>query len=152
MYPVGDAPLFAAFASVSAMYPDVVALVREFHDRYAAALLTCDVRKLWDRFPALATGQDLGRGVNIEGVRVPGLCGTRIARARFELERYEPLQVREHLGGTDVTVHGVEWFELADGNTSGGEFKKTFTLRRAASGWEVVRTDEVTLAEWHQRP
>jgi len=150
VYPAGDAPLFASFASATARHPDVVAVVREFHDRYGEALVTCDVRKLWDRFPALATGQHPSRGINSEGVHIAGLCGMRIAAARFELEAYEPMQVHEHPGGVDVTVHGVERFALVAGKESAGEFKKTFTLRRAGRSWEVARTDEVTLAEWHQ--
>lgn len=151
VYPTGEAPLFARFASTETRFPEAVAAVREFHERYGQALVTCDIQRLWDRYPALASGEDIARGINSEGLHVPLLCAMRITAAHFELERNEPLRVHEHAGGVDVIVHGLEWFDLADGGNSGGEFKKTFTLRQSGGSWTIVRTDEVTLAEWHQQ-
>jgi len=150
VYRVGDAPRFARFADVSAMHPDVIAAVRRYYDRYAEAFVACDIRLLWEKYPALAQGTDLGAGINSEGTHVSGMCGARPVTARFDLEWGGPLRLHLHGEGVDVTVHGLEEFDLTPGR-SAGEFQTTLSLRRVEGPWLVVRTDEVTLAEWHRR-
>ena len=150
VYPTGERPLYARFADVASGFPDVVAAVREYYDRYGEALVACDVRPLWERYPALASGKDLAAGINIEGVHVvQGCCGAVLA-TRFELERVAPLRIRTHGDAVDVTVHGIYWFDTR-GAQSAGEFQTMITLRRIDGAWTVHRTDEVTLGEWHAR-
>lgn len=150
VYPTGERPLYARFADVWSTFPDVVAAVQEYYGRYGEALVACDVRPLWERYPALASGKDLAAGINIEGVHVvQGWCGIVLA-TRFELERVAPLRIHTHGDTVDVTVHGVYWFDTR-GAQSAGEFQTTITLRKSDGSWSVVRTDEVTLPEWHAR-
>lgn len=147
VYPTGERPLYARFADVWSTFPDVVGAVQEYYDRYGEALVACDVRPLWERYPALASGTDLAAGINIEGVHVKGWCGTGVIATRFELERVAPLRIHAHGDTVDVTAHGFETFDTPGG--SAGEFQTTITLRKVDGEWMVVRTDEVTLPEWH---
>ncbi len=150
VYPSGAAPLFIR-VSHATMFPDAVEAVRRYYDRYAEALVGCDIRRLWDHYPAPASGTDLAAGINIEEAHVRGWCGgVHLAAATFELEARAPLRIHERRDGLDVTVHGLCVFD-SPGGPSLGEFTTTISLQRSVGTLTVVRTDELTLGELRER-
>ncbi len=69
-------------------------------------------------------------------------------------EYYERIKVKMTQDGAEVLVHGMELYLFVDdyGNfsDSGGEFKIVLYLKKKDARWNVYKTDEVTLSEWHQ--
>lgn len=151
VYRLGDKPMFARFADPAALYPGIVSAVRDYYDRYRDALLSCDIDRLWRHYPDLTQGMDPERGVNIERVQVTSACAQGYTSASFELEAYAPLRVDPHGADADVSIHGLELYVDRREMSSGGEFLVTLSLRLGHDGWSVVRTDEVTLGEYHAR-
>jgi hypothetical protein len=149
VYRLSEKPLFARFADPVALHPDVIAAVHRYYERYRDALLRCDVDRFWAVYPELAHGADIPSGVNVEWMRVRTACEQRYASASFDLERYAPLRVHARGDGADVSIEGFEWYTDARGDNSGGGFRVTLSLREDTRGWTVVRSDEVTLAEYH---
>ena len=130
--------------------PEVTAAVRRYYAAYADAVASCGTHAFLKAYPHVAEGGDPASGVNDHARQIDAWCG-QLHGLRFELEHYEPMRLHEHADGIDVTVHGVEHWDYIRGGPGGGEFLMTLTLRPFAGGWTVVRTDEVTLGEWHER-
>lgn len=137
-------PRRAETAVVAALRPIVV----EYFALRRAANLGVDPSALHRRFPALATGEDRERGINIEAWEIANL--TPVERLEYDIEGYEPLAAWLHEDGSvEVVVHGLD---RTDARGS-GEFKKSLYLEDRSGEWELVRTDEVTLPEYpHQTP
>lgn len=131
-------------------YPALEEAVRTYYRRYEEAQAACDIATFLKHYPALSEPGDPGTGINYEQSAIPSRC-EYVRSIRFELERYEPMGVHVHPGGADVRVHGLEWWEYKRGDPGGGEFITTLSLREVAGTWTVVRSDEVTLAEYHEQ-
>jgi len=124
--------------------------VLEYFYHRKKALLAGDPQLLWKRYPELAQGGDPQSGVNDEGRLVQSLRALRMIDVDFDLDRVE--RVRYSLSGqnAEATIHGLYQYLLADFNRTAGEFKMTLYLRLGSDRWNVVRTDDVTLSEWHE--
>jgi hypothetical protein len=125
--------------------------VREYFHHRKKALLAGDLQLLWKRYPELSQGADVGAGVNWEGLEVDSARALRVVDVDFDLDHYERISYQLSGANAQATVHGLELYLLPDFRTSGGEFKVTLYLRLGGDRWNVVRTDAVTLAEWHQQ-
>jgi hypothetical protein len=127
------------------------AAVREYFHVRKKALLAGDPQVLWKRYPELAQGMELGAGVNAERIAVESAKALRPIDIDFDLESYERISYELSGLNAQATVHGLEMYLLPDFKPSGGEFKVTLYLRLGSDRWHVVRTDAVTLGEWHEQ-
>lgn len=127
--------------------------VNEYFHLRKLAIMAGDVEILWSRFPQLRTGEDLPRGVNVEARRARYADGARsLADVIFDLDRYERMRVTVEGDEAVVRVHGLERYveqDFSDG--SAGEFVIDLYLRRDSERWSVVRTDEMTIGEYHEQ-
>ena len=129
----------------------VSAAVNKYFYYRRLAVVARDAEILWSRFPELRTGEDLTAGINTEG-----WTATRSASARtlvdvvYSLEGYDRMRMRVSGDEVVVRVHGLERYVAADfSDGTAGEFIIDLYLRRNGAGWTVVKTDEMTLAEFH---
>lgn len=149
VYLASEKPFYVGFAQIDRWHPQVRVAVEAYFDRYAGALVACDAEGFLAHYPGLATGADLSRGINGEVTRIQRCSGLK--SLGYELERYAPMRLHGHANWIDVTVHGLERWDYGDSVPGGGEFIVTLRLKPTAGIWEVVRTDEVTLPEYHER-
>lgn len=130
-----------------------VAVVNKYFHYRKLAVVARDVEILWTHFPQLRTGEDLSAGVNTEGwLATRSDAGRSVIDVVYDLDRYEPIQARTTGDDSVVRVHGLERFvqtDFTDGTA--GEFIIDLYIRRVGSDWVLMRTDEMTLAEYHER-
>lgn len=131
-------------------YPALEQAVRTYYRRYEEAQAACDIAAFLKHYPDLAGSEVLATGINIEQRMIPSRC-EYVKAIRFDLEGYEPMRVHVHPGGMDVRVHGLEEWHYKTGGPGRGEFITTLSLREVAGTWTVVRSDEVTLGEYHEQ-
>lgn len=131
-------------------YPAIEEAVRAYYHRYEQAQANCDIETFLERYPDLAQPGPEGTGINVEQRFIPLRC-EYVKAIRFDLEGYEPMRVHVHPDGMDVRVHGLEHWTYVRPPGGGGEFITTLSLREVNGTWTVVRTDEVTLAEYHDQ-
>lgn len=131
-------------------YPELEEAVRTYYRRYEEAQASCDIAGFLRHYPALAEPGEPSAGINLEHRRIPSRCD-HVSTIRFDLERYEPMRVHVHPEGADVKVHGLEHWDYKAGTPGAGEFITALSLRQVSGSWTVVRTDEVTTAEYHEQ-
>jgi hypothetical protein len=126
--------------------------VNEYFHHRKLAIVARDADVLWARYPQLRTGEDLSTGVNTEGWLATRSDTSRSLDVVYDLDRYERLRLLTSSADTVVVrVHGLERYiqkDFSDG-TAGG-FILDLHLQRAGDRWTVVRTDEMTLSEFHK--
>jgi hypothetical protein len=126
--------------------------VHEYFHLRKRALVAGDPAPLLARYPRLADTTARRQGVNAEVwlARSRGAApGPRYIDADVDARAAGPMEFLLRGDSARVRVRGREMFLLEDYTPSGGEFDLTLHLVRRGDGWEVVRTDEVTLAELH---
>ena len=126
--------------------------VHEYFHLRKRALLTGDPAPLLARYPRLADTTARRQGVNAEVWLARSRGASRNPRyidADVDPRADGPVDFVLRGDSARVRVRGREMFLLEDYTPSGGAFDLTLHLVRGAGGWEVVRTDEVTLAELH---
>lgn len=127
--------------------PAVTAALRPVWEEYFVlrreANLRANADLLHRRFPALASAEDPARGVNVEAWEIRRL--TPVSRLDFDLEYYEPIRVFVHEREVEVIVHGL----FASDSRGSGEFKLSLYFGKRDGAWELLRSDEVTLPEYH---
>lgn len=69
----------------------------------------------------------------------------------YDLDRYERIQLLpSSADAVVVRVHGLERYTQKDfSDGTAGEFILDLHLQRAGDRWTVVRTDKMTLSEFH---
>lgn len=133
----------------------VRAAVNEYFHLRKLAVVRGDIEILWSRFPDLRVGEDVQTGVNVERrAAMRSDSAPSLADVIYDIDRGERAQVRMDGDRAVVCVHGLERYisgDFSDGMAA--EFIRYLHLRREAGGdrWSVVRTDEVTLPEYHDR-
>jgi hypothetical protein len=134
--------------------PDLERAVHEYFHLRKRALLAGDPAPLLARYSELADTTARREGVNAEVwlARARGASrGPRYIDADVDSQAVGRF---EHVVAGDsawVRARGREMFLLEDFTPSGGAFDLTIHLVRRGGAWQVVRTDEVTLAEAHDR-
>lgn len=126
--------------------------VNEYFHYRKLALVARDAEVLWARYPQLRAGEDLPTGINTEGsLATRSGSSLSLADVVYELERYERLRKLSSSADTVVVrVHGLERYiekDFSDGTA--GEFILDLHFQRAGDKWTVIRTDEMTLGEFH---
>ena len=135
--------------------PPPPALERAVHEYFhlrKRALVSADPAPFLARYPRLADTTSRTEGVNAEvwlarSRAAPG--GPRYVDADVDPVAGGPLDWFVEGDSARVRARGREMFLLEDFTPSGGAFDLTIQLVRDGAGWQVVRTDEVTLAELH---
>lgn len=133
--PTADPVVTAALRSVTEEY---FQLRREANLRGNADLLH-------RRFSALASAEDPARGINVEAWEIRRL--TPVSRLDFDLEYYEPIRMFVHEGEVEVIVRGL----FTSDRRGSGEFKLSLYFAKRDGAWELLRSDEVTLPEYHEQ-
>ena len=126
--------------------------VNEYFYYRKSAIVARNTKVLWDRYPQLATGEDLATGINTEGWLAARSDAARsLADIVYDLNRYEHIRM---LQSSDdfvvVRVHGLEKYiqgDFSDGTA--GEFILDVQLTRDGAAWTVIRTHAMTPAEFH---
>ncbi len=124
-------------------------IVREYLHHRKRAVIAGDPEILFRRYPELRDAGRAGEGVNAEALHVRGFGGTPLIDGDVLPEaggRY-----RAEIAGDSgrIHVHAAEMYLRPDFGVSGGGLEVELTVRRRDGRWDVVRTDEVTLAEAH---
>lgn len=120
-------------------------LAEEYFALRREANLRGDPDVLHRRFPALASAEDPARGINIEAWEIRRL--TPVSRLDFDLEYYEPIRMFVHETEVEVIVRGL----FASDSRGSGEFKLSLYFAKRDGAWELLRSDEVTLPEYHEQ-
>lgn len=128
------------------------AAVNEYFHLRKLAVVGRDIELLYSRFPELRTGADRERGVNVEAFAARSDSARSLADVIYALEQYERMRATVTGDEAVVRVHGLERYieeDFSDGTA--GEFVIDLYLRRDrdAERWSVVRTDEMTIVEYH---
>jgi hypothetical protein len=127
--------------------------VQEYFYYRKQAVVTGNIKVLWERYPALQNGADISKGINAEQSIIASYETLKPFDGNIFPEEYEHIKVKWLGDKAEVLVHGTElylWRDTAGNFTnSGGEFKVILFLEKRNNRWHVYRTDEVTMAEWH---
>jgi hypothetical protein len=119
------------------------------------AVVAGEPGKLWGRYPQLERGSDPAHGINAEAQLVQGMQGLEPFDGNFSLDAYGRLRGKVDGDTGELFVHGTELFLFRDSSDrlseSGGELLITLYLQRQSGRWNVVKTDEVTLGEYHEK-
>lgn len=125
--------------------------VNEYFYYRKTAIIGRDAEVLWARYPQLRTGEDLPTGINTEGSIARSDTARSLADLVYDLDRYERIRLlSSSADAVVVRVHGLERYienDFSDGTA--GEFILDLHLQRVGDAWTVVRTDAMTLGEYH---
>ena len=106
------------------------------------------------RYPDLAINTNLEQGINVEGFHVENMSGFAVIDGNIFPEYYEKMRINKDADEIQILLHGKEMYLRADSkgklNETGGEFMMVLFLRMEGSGWQIYKTDEVTLREWKE--
>ena len=137
-----------------ALAAELLPVINEYLDLRVHSVIAGNTEALWSRFPDLALERDPTVGINAEPEHVEGFRSLKPIGGKIDPEHYEVTKFAATQGSVRADLHGQELYQLtAEGGgpgESGGEFLLSIVLREQESGWQVVKTDEVTLAEYHQ--
>jgi hypothetical protein len=129
--------------------------VQEYFYYRKRAVAAGDIKILWEHYPELKNGADISKGINAEQSIVASYQGLKPFDGNVFPEEYEQIKVKMPDNEAEVLVHGMELYLWSDakGNftSSGGEFKIILylKLKQRNDRWQLYKTDEVTMAEWH---
>ena len=131
----------------------LIPAVQEYLYYRKKAIVAHDINILWNRYPDLKSGADIPKGINAEGFIVSVYQGLKLIDGNVFPEGMEQIKVKLEGDRAEVLVHGIALFLWIDekGNftDSGGEFKVVLFLQQKNNQWDVYKTDEVTMVEWH---
>lgn len=131
----------------------LIKVVNKYFHYRKLAVVARDAEILWAHFPQLRTGEDMSTGINTEGwLAMRSDAGRSVIDVVYDLEGYEPVQVRRTGDESVVRIHGWERFietDFTDGTA--GEFIIDLYISRVGGEWIVTKTDELTLSEYHER-
>lgn len=125
---------------------DVVRVVEEYYAVRARAIAAWDATILYSRFPRLAAGEDRPRLINIDGWFIERMREHNVRLVTTKIEDRRPVRVFAKGDRAVAFVHGR--FDWETGTA--GEFYTRIDLERDGA-WTVVRTDEVSESEAHER-
>jgi hypothetical protein len=133
-------------------YVRLLPIVQEYFYYRKQAVLSGDLDSFYQRYPKLSEGADLERGINIEAHLVESFYALQPIDGNIHPEYYEKIKIKDLHADLQILVHGMELYLWQDPvgafNESGGEFKLVLFLQHKGDTWQIVQTDEVTLAEW----
>lgn len=124
--------------------------IREYMYYRTQAVLVGDVQLLWDRYPRLAEGSDINKGINAEKHEID-ILNKDIDRidANYQLESYSRLKIFKLAEDRVVVlVHGDIVYTTRDFDITGGELLIEIELEKVEHQWTVVKTDEYTIEEY----
>ncbi len=114
------------------------------------AFITGDLNRLWARYPALRQGADPSTGVNAEASDMASFHQLGLIDGDIAPESYARMAIRMRDDDAEITIHGFEMYLRRDFSQSGSELWIRLFLRRDGRRWTVVKSDEVTVAEYHE--
>jgi hypothetical protein len=114
------------------------------------AVVAGDVEILWKQYPALTQGMDKLAAINAESEVVAQYRSLDVIDGNLEPEHYARFKARVDGDNAVVLVNGMEMFLRRNFDESGGQLQILLYLERRDGVWTVVKTDETTLAEYHQ--
>ncbi len=125
-------------------------LTEYFHYR-TQSVIKNDIDVLHERYPILSENISLEEGINIEENELKSYNeGLTLIDANYSLEQYDRLKVRKINSDEAVLlVHGSNLYVTREYGESGGEFLMEVYLRKDQGSWEIIKTDEYTLSEYH---
>ena len=134
------------------IYVKLMPIVREYFYYRKGAVLSGDLATFYLRYPELEKGINLDSGINFEAHLVESLQSLHPFDGDIHPEYYEKIKVKDLRADPQILVHGMELYlwQDADGtfNETGGEFILVLLLQEKEDIWQIVQTNEVTLAEW----
>ncbi|MDF2630143.1 MAG: exported protein of unknown function [Symbiobacteriaceae bacterium] len=144
----------AAPKGMAEMTPAQYAVFHPIVNRYfyvrKQAVLAGDPAVVWREFPALKEGYDGQAGINAEADAVGGYKSLTFIDGNMQPESYARLKAQADGDRAVVLVNGSEVYLHKDFSESGGQVQVMLYLEKTGDGWTVVKTDETTLAEYHQ--
>jgi len=144
----------AAPAGLTEITPTQFAAFEPVVNRYfyfrKQAVVQQNADALYREFPDLAQGTDKAAMVNAESDVVARYRGMDVIDGNVQPEHYARFLVREDGDKAAVLVNGMELYLRKDFGKSGGQLQLLLFLERRGGAWTVVRTDETTVAEYHQ--
>lgn len=142
-------------ATDPALAAELMPVINEYLDLRIQAVVSGSTDALWARFPDLSRERDPARGINAEPEHVEGFRTLKPISGRIDPEHYEVIKFAATQREVRADLHGMElyrWREPSGTESdAGGEFMLSIHLREQENGWQVVKTDEVTLTEHHQQ-
>jgi hypothetical protein len=124
-------------------------IVNRYFGYRKKAVVAGDVEILWQEYPALKQGMDKRAAINAESDVVAQYRGLEVIDGSIEPEHYARLMARVDGDKAVVLVNGMEYFLRKGSDYSGGQLQILLYLERRDSVWTVMKTDETTLAEYH---
>lgn len=125
-------------------------LTEYFHYR-TQSVIKRDIDVLHDRYPSLSENISIEEGINIEENELNSYNeGIIVIDANYSIEQYDRLKVRE-ISSDEVVllVHGSNLYVTEGFGESGGEFLMELYLTKDKGKWEITKTDEYTISEYH---
>lgn len=152
--PTSEPPLpLAAPKGMTQVTPEQYAAFVPMVNRYfyvrKQAVLAGDPEVLWREFPALKEGNNRQAGINAEAGVISGYRSAGPIDGNVDPESYARLKVLVDGDKAVVLVNGTEMYLTKEFTESGGQVQVMLYLEKAGAGWRLVRTDETTLAEFH---
>ncbi len=139
----------AGYSEVTTGEPraEIVRAVEDYYDVRARAIAAWDAAILYARLPRLASGEDRARLVNIDAWFIERMRAEKVRTVTTRIEDRGRLRVFVMGDRAVAFVHcRFDWVETG----TAGEFYTRIDLERDGT-WTVVRTDEVSDAEAHER-
>jgi hypothetical protein len=150
--PIPPLPVGAP-AGLQAITPEQLVAFRPVVRRYfyyrKQVVITGDVTILHREYPDLKQATDVRAGINAEPNLVTA-WGRDIVDGNVELEHYARFLVRQDGDKAVLLINGLEEYLHKNFTDSGGQLQLLLFLERRDGLWTVVKTDETTLAEYHQ--
>lgn len=127
------------------------AILNEYFYHRTQAVIENDMDILHERYPSLSENISIEEGINIEGTEVKSYNeGLTLIDTNYNFEHYDRLKVnRVSENEAVLLVHGLNLYMTADFGESGGEFLMEVHLKKNDDHWEIIKTDEYTISEYH---
>jgi hypothetical protein len=122
---------------------------RYFHYR-KQAVVTQDIAPLWQQYPALKDGADPQKAVNAESDVITRYRTLKLIDGNIQPEQYARFKAKVDGDQAVILVNGTELYLTDTYQESGGQLQILLYLQRQGTSWTVAKTDETTLAEYHQ--
>jgi hypothetical protein len=141
-------------AGLQAITPQQFAQFQPVVNRYfyyrKQAVIAQDVAILHWEYPDLKQRTDVRAGINAESDTIARYKGLAVIDGNVEPEHYARFLVREDGNSAVLLVNGSEMYLRNEFGDSGGQLQLLLFLERRSGVWTIVKTDETTLAEYHQ--
>jgi len=134
------------------LYVELMPAIREYFYLRKQAMLLNDSTDFYENYPDLLKDVDLAKGINAETKFFEYTHSQKPFDGNILPDFYERMAVKQTETETQVLLHGIElylWKNIhSEYDEFGGEFKIVLFMRQQESGWQIFKTDEVTLDEW----